>query len=122
MRIFKVLFLSFVLMAVVACSDEETNIEKHYEGGWVLKTNTAQMDSVSDIFISAEGNFSYILNYGTADHRVKGSVGNSGMLEGDVTLDTLLLGSINGTFYTNGTGKGEYNIVNRKISWTATKK
>ena len=122
MRILKIMLLSFGVLATVACTDDETSIEKYYEGNWTIQTSDPQIDSVTNIFISAEGNFAYDMNYGGGTIKVNGIVKNTGELRADLTLDTLLLGINRGRLHIDGQGSGEYTIVNQKFEWTATKK
>ncbi len=122
MRTLKLMLLSFTVIFVIACSDEETNVEKYYEGGWIIRSNDPEVDSVSNIFVQSSGDFTYDLNYGGGTEKVIGIVKETGDVRANIKLDTILLGISRGKFYVDGTGSGEYTIVNQTFKWTATKK
>jgi len=122
MRLFKIMVLSFIVVSTVACSDEETNVEKYYMGTWVISSTNPEIDSTVNVFVSAEGNFNYLMNYGGGELDVTGIVKENGDVRADVTLDELLLGISRGKFSPEATGSGEYTIVNQTFQWTAKKK
>lgn len=121
MRIIKNLLLLFAVMATAACTDEETNVEKYYEGNWDLTSPHSEVDSTSSFFISATGDFEYDLNYGGSVLKVRGRVEENGELRADLKIDTIILGISRGNLTPDRTGSGDYTIVNQDFSWTATK-
>jgi hypothetical protein len=121
MRAIKLLVLSALTVVAISCSDEETNVEKYYEGIWEIKSTSTEIDSISRVYVSGSGNFEYELNYGSAVEQIVGRVEEDGELRADIRVDTLILGNSLGQLNPEGTGSGEYTIVNQKFSWTATK-
>lgn len=122
MRFFKEVLFGLMVVFMVSCDDEETNVQKYYEGGWLIESADPAVDSVANIFISKEGNFEYLLNYGSQSLTVTGRVTESGEIEGNIELQNLLLGVTTGQLGQTGSGTGLYTIANQEFEWVTTKK
>lgn len=110
------------LIALGACKkDEEEDEPSAYQGEWDFKSEEGSFDTTFTTSIDVEGNFSYTLMVGQYEAKIAGNVDQGGQLDGDIGSSGLTVGRMVGNLKTNGTGNGNYIILNDTLAWEATK-
>ncbi len=121
MRTLKLTFFCSLIVFAISCKEEQTDIEKYYEGPWKISTTDKDMDTTVTMTVNAEGQFEFNSPYSNDQVHVIGEVKGSGEVLGDVEFQENILGAMQGTLSQSGDGSGKYIIVNKTINWTATK-
>lgn len=118
----QLLILAGFLFFIAACKDDQTNVEKYYEGNWAITSTDEELDTTVTFFIDSEGQFEYSVIYGGGEVFIVGEVNDEGQFTSDLNVNENTIGSVNGVLEQKGTGYGKYTIVASQFDWTAKKK
>lgn len=118
----QLLVLAGMIFFISACKDDQTNVEKYYEGNWAITSTDEEVDTTVTFFIDSEGQFEYSVMYGGGQAFIVGEVNEKGEFTSDFNVNSYTIGSVNGILEQEGTGYGKYTIVASQFDWTAKKK
>lgn len=118
---FKTLIALAGLCLLIACKEEESNVEKYYQGAWEIKSKGGSLDTAVIVSVNGSGDFTYDLLYGGGTITVVGEVDQNGKLLGDISTSATMIGATEGTLNQEGLGTGTYQIVDKTFTWNATK-
>ncbi len=115
-------FLTLIsALLLVSCKkDEDSNIEKYYQGEWLV--NIPAVDTTISMNVNTNGNYSYTLDLDGTENQLEGAVNENGELSGTIEVSGFQAGTITGNLNQQGTGNGTYVILGQQINWSAQKK